>query len=90
VGGTSLGGGMFLGLCNAMTGIKDYDELLLMSNQGTSKGELEDCLDHVNKDNVIKSLLYMTAYNISQLAFLWTKKLNINRVFFSGYFIRGH
>ena len=28
VGGTSLGGGLFLGLCNALTGIKDYEELL--------------------------------------------------------------
>lgn len=31
VGGTSLGGGMFLGLCNTLTGIKDYDLLIQMS-----------------------------------------------------------
>ena len=36
VGGTSLGGGMFLGLCNALTGIKDYDKLLALSKEGTS------------------------------------------------------
>lgn len=36
VGGTSLGGGMFLGLCNTLTGIKDYDKLLQMSKQGVN------------------------------------------------------
>lgn len=35
IGGTSLGGGLFLGLCNALTGVKDYDQLLLMSQKGS-------------------------------------------------------
>ena len=40
VGGTSLGGGMFLGLCNAITGIKDYDLLLQMSKRGVNTNDL--------------------------------------------------
>lgn len=39
-GGTSLGGGLFLGLCNVLMGINDYDKLLEMSHLGTNTNDL--------------------------------------------------
>lgn len=45
---------------------------------------------NVNKEDIVKSLLYMTTYNISQIAFLHSKLHNVERVFFSGHFIRNH
>lgn len=40
IGGTSLGGGLFLGLCNTLTGINDYDRLLQMCQSGHSTNDL--------------------------------------------------
>ncbi|CAK75335.1 unnamed protein product (macronuclear) [Paramecium tetraurelia] len=45
---------------------------------------------NLNQSDLVKSLLYMTTYNISQIAFLHSKLHNIERVFFSGHFIRNH
>lgn len=36
------------------------------------------------------ALCRMVSYNIAHLAFLNAKRYNINRVFFGGFFIRGH
>lgn len=125
VGGTSLGGGLFLGLCNTLTGINDYDKLLQMSKEGdnsnndllldelnlggaasptnkpngvsqhgdlvaVSLGKVAGAPEEPRKEDLVKSLLIMTAYNVSQLSFLLSKKYDIQRVFFSGYFIREH
>jgi type II pantothenate kinase len=49
IGGTSLGGGMFLGLCNTLTGINDYDKLLEMSHDGKNSNDL--LLREVQKKN---------------------------------------
>ncbi|CAK85120.1 unnamed protein product (macronuclear) [Paramecium tetraurelia] len=118
ISGTSLGGGMFLGLSHLFTGINDFDELLKMTKQGSnahtdllmdevhlgfqsptrnknekhvavSMGKLDQNIN-INKSDLVKSLLYMTTYNISQIAFLHSKLHNIERVFFSGHFIRNH
>jgi type II pantothenate kinase len=42
------------------------------------------------EQDVVKSLLYMTTYNLSQIAFQELKRQNLERVFFSGSFIRGN
>ena len=48
--------------------------------------ELED----YNKADVAMSLCRMISYNIGQLAYLNAKRYNLSRIFFGGFFIRGH
>jgi type II pantothenate kinase len=46
-------------------------------------------LTHVAAD-VAMSLCRMVAYNIGQLAYMHAKRYDLKRVFFGGFFIRGH
>lgn len=116
ISGTSLGGGMFLGLCHLFTGINNFDQLLQMAQSGSNaatdllmdevslgfdsptknKNEayvavsMGKCNEKPKQEDLVKSFLYMTTYNISQLAFLHSKVHHVERVFFSGHFIRNH
>lgn len=47
ISGTSLGGGMFLGLSHLFTGINDFDELLKMTKLG-SNAETDLLMDEVH------------------------------------------
>lgn len=40
--------------------------------------------------DVAMSLCRMVAYNIGQLAYMHAKRYDLKRVFFGGFFIRGH
>ncbi len=40
--------------------------------------------------DIALSLCRMISYNIGQLAYLNAKRYNLQRVFFGGFFIRGH
>eukprot|EP00743_Colponemidia_sp_Colp-15_P007537 GILK01008149.1.p1 GENE.GILK01008149.1~~GILK01008149.1.p1 ORF type:complete len:308 (-),score=59.23 GILK01008149.1:171-1094(-) len=42
------------------------------------------------REDIAKSLIYMVAYNIGQIAYLTAKLHNLNRVYFVGNFIRDH
>jgi|TARA_B100001142_G_scaffold323345_1_gene373213 bifunctional damage-control phosphatase, subfamily II, fusion protein len=52
----------------------------------TEEGSLED----YNKADITLSLLRMISYNISHIATLMAVKHGLKRIFFGGYFIRGH
>jgi pantothenate kinase len=41
IGGTSLGGGTFWGLCNLLTGLMDFDEMLQLSEKGDNTKYVE-------------------------------------------------
>ncbi|KAF8056112.1 pantothenate kinase 2 [Scenedesmus sp. PABB004] len=47
-------------------------------------------LDDYNPADVAMSLCRMVAYNIGQLAYMHAKRYALTRVFFGGFFIRGH
>eukprot|EP01121_Diplochlamys_sp_Union-15-3_P013906 TRINITY_DN4384_c0_g2_i2.p1 TRINITY_DN4384_c0_g2~~TRINITY_DN4384_c0_g2_i2.p1 ORF type:complete len:123 (+),score=13.68 TRINITY_DN4384_c0_g2_i2:322-690(+) len=72
----------------------DYSKLglsaeVIASSFGRVATELEPkkCTDHKAAD-VVKSLLFMIANNIAQIAYLNAQKYNIKRVFFAGGFIQ--
>lgn len=43
-----------------------------------------------SKEDMAKSLLHMISNDIGQLACLYAKLHNLSRVYFGGFFIRGH
>ena len=47
-------------------------------------------LEDYNPADIAMSLCRMIAYNIGQLAYLNAKRYNLSRIFFGGFFIRGH
>lgn len=47
-------------------------------------------LGDYNPADIAMSLCRMIAYNIGQLAYLNAKRYNLSRIFFGGFFIRGH
>ncbi|PSC76368.1 Pantothenate kinase 2 isoform B [Micractinium conductrix] len=47
-------------------------------------------LEQYNPADVVQSLVRMISYNIGQLAYLNAKRYNLSRIFFGGFFIRGH
>ncbi|KAL4511590.1 hypothetical protein ABPG72_012435 [Tetrahymena utriculariae] len=121
VNGTSIGGGFFLGITHLLTGERNFDKLLEMSNQGDNRnvdlyasdiyGEMvppEDihgdalCVsmgkmsaklkegEDVNKNDLVKSMLLMASFNLSQIAFIQSKLEGINNIIFAGNFVRNH
>lgn len=47
-------------------------------------------LQDYNPSDIAMSLCRMISYNIGQLAYLNAKRYNLSRIFFGGFFIRGH
>lgn len=118
VSGTSLGGGMFWGLCKLLTGVTSFEQVKHLSSIGdnskvdllvgdiygsayskiglganviaSSFGKIAS-LDLTNKTftdaDIIRSLLFMTANNIAQIAYLNAQRYKVARVFFCGNFI---
>lgn len=48
--------------------------------------ELSDC----SPADIAMALCRMVSYNIGQLAYLHAKRYGLKRIFFGGFFIRGH
>lgn len=48
------------------------------------------CTAEFSKEDMAKSLLHMISNDIGQLACLYAKLHNLSRVYFGGFFIRGH
>lgn len=75
-------------------GGRDYSSIGLSANTIASSfgkviyGDKE--LDGYSKADVAMSLCRMISYNIGQLAYLNAKRYNLPRIFFGGFFIRGH
>ena len=55
----------------------------------TRRGQERPLGDYAPAD-ICMSLCRMVAYNIAQLAYLNAKRYGLKRVFFGGFFIRGH
>uniref|UniRef100_A0AAQ4QH40 4'-phosphopantetheine phosphatase n=1 Tax=Gasterosteus aculeatus aculeatus TaxID=481459 RepID=A0AAQ4QH40_GASAC len=99
IGGSSIGGGTFWGLGALLTKTKRFDELLQLASKGQhtsvdmlvkdiyggSYGSLGD-----RREDMAKSLLHMISNDIGQLACLYAKLHSLSRVYFGGFFIRGH
>jgi pantothenate kinase len=123
IGGTSLGGGTFWGLCNLLTGLMDFDEMLQFSEKGdntkvdllvgdiygtdysriglasdviaSSFGKIMYSIQKggsldLKKEDICLSLLRMISNNIGQVAYLNALRLGLKRIYFGGFFIRGH
>ncbi|KAL5728908.1 pantothenate kinase [Ranunculus cassubicifolius] len=120
VGGSSIGGGTFVGLGKYLTKLDSFDELLEASLRGDNKNvdmlvgdiyggkdyakiglsastiassfgkvknkELDDC----KPEDLALSLLRMISYHIGQLAHSKACEYGLKRIFFGGFFIRGH
>ncbi|KAI3438596.1 hypothetical protein D9Q98_001020 [Chlorella vulgaris] len=75
-------------------GGRDYTGIGLSANTiASSFGKVinqHQELDQYNSADVVQSLCRMISYNIGQLAYLNAKRYNLSRVFFGGFFIRGH
>ncbi|CAD6187557.1 unnamed protein product [Caenorhabditis auriculariae] len=115
IGGSSIGGGTFVGLGNLLTGDKNVEELLKNAEKGDNSvldrlvssynlGPLVDMaastiassfanaglerhdLENLTPQDSLKSLLYMIINNIGQMAYLYSQKSKIDRVYFNGFF----
>lgn len=75
-------------------GGRDYAKVGLSSGTiASSFGRVvmdEGSLDDYNKADITLSLLRMISYNISHIATMTAVKHGLKRIFFGGYFIRGH
>lgn len=75
-------------------GGRDYTGIGLSANTiASSFGKVinqEQSLEQYNPADVVQSLCRMISYNIGQLAYLNAKRYNLSRIFFGGFFIRGH
>ena len=75
-------------------GGRDYSNIGLSSNTiASSFGRVVmdgGSLLHYNKADITLSLLRMISYNISHIATMTAVKHGLERIFFGGYFIRGH
>ncbi|KAI8111302.1 hypothetical protein M9434_004874 [Picochlorum sp. BPE23] len=75
-------------------GGRDYASIGLSANTiASSFGKVlhsEKNLEDYNPADIAMSLLRMISYNIGQLAYLNAKRYNLSRIFFGGFFIRGH
>ncbi len=118
ISGTSLGGGMFWGLCKLLTGVTSFEQVKQLSSIGdnskvdllvgdiygtayskiglpanviaSSFGKIASLdLEHksFSDADIIRSLLFMTANNIAQIAYLNAQRYKVARVFFCGNFI---
>ncbi|TNN35846.1 Pantothenate kinase 4 [Liparis tanakae] len=100
IGGSSIGGGTFWGLGALLTKTKRFDELLQLASKGQHTsvdmlvkdiyGGSYGSLVLENLRPLSKSLLHMISNDIGQLACLYAKLHNLSRVYFGGFFIRGH
>ena len=75
-------------------GGRDYSSIGLSANTiASSFGKViygdKDLSDYSSAD-ISMSLCRMISYNIGQLAYLNAKRYNLPRIFFGGFFIRGH
>eukprot|EP00775_Hariotina_reticulata_P009200 gene9200-9367_t len=75
-------------------GGRDYSAIGLSASTiacsfGKVVGQDKELQDY-NPADVAMSLCRMVAYNIGQLAFMHAKRYDLKRVFFGGFFIRGH
>jgi pantothenate kinase len=70
------------------------DDLIASSLGKTTRSSLDTTCsreEHLNKfkqEDLVKSILIMICYDLSQLASLHARLNNIKRVYFGGYFIR--
>jgi hypothetical protein len=75
-------------------GGRDYTSIGLSANTiASSFGKViheEAGLKDYNPADVAMSLCRMISYNIGQLAYLNAMRYNLKRIFFGGFFIRGH
>ena len=75
-------------------GGRDYASIGLSADTiASSFGKVlhsEKRLEDYNPADIAMSLCRMIAYNIGQLAYLNAKRYNLSRIFFGGFFIRGH
>ncbi|KAL4445797.1 hypothetical protein ABPG77_008996 [Micractinium sp. CCAP 211/92] len=75
-------------------GGRDYTGIGLSANTiASSFGKVvgqSQSLEQYNPADMVQSLCRMISYNIGQLAYLNAKRYNLNRIFFGGFFIRGH
>ena len=75
-------------------GGRDYAKVGLSSNTiASSFGQVvmdEGSLEDYDKADITISLLRMISYNISHIATMTAVKHGLKRIFFGGYFIRGH
>lgn len=122
VSGTNIGGGTFWGLCRLLTGVRDFDEMLRLSEQGDNRnvdmlvGDIYGGMDYqniglsattiassfgkvvmegkeladMNKADIALALLRMISYNIGHLGVMNAISEGVKRVYFGGFFIRGH
>ncbi|WIA23193.1 hypothetical protein OEZ86_010083 [Tetradesmus obliquus] len=75
-------------------GGRDYSSIglsasTIASSFGKVVGQEQELADY-NPADVAMSLCRMVAYNIGQLAYMHAKRYDLKRVFFGGFFIRGH
>lgn len=49
----------------------------------------EELLAKFKQEDIVKSILLMICYDVSQIASLYARLYNVNKVFFGGYFIHG-
>ncbi|XP_057507930.1 pantothenate kinase 2-like isoform X3 [Actinidia eriantha] len=78
VSGTSVGGGTFWGLGKLLTKCKSFDELLELSQKG---------------NNRVIDMLVGDIYggvDCPKISYLNALRFGLNRIFFGGFFIRGH
>eukprot|EP00897_Mesotaenium_endlicherianum_P000944 jgi/Mesen1/10850/ME000093S10365 len=61
----------------------------IASSFGKAVGESKE-LEEYRPEDLALSLLRMISYNIGQISFLNAVRYNIKRIFFGGFFIRGH
>ncbi|KAH9564934.1 hypothetical protein CY35_04G050200 [Sphagnum magellanicum] len=61
----------------------------IASSFGKVIAENKDLSDY-RKEDIVLSLLRMISYNIGQVAYLNALRYGLKRIFFSGFFIRGH
>ncbi|KAF8365486.1 pnk-1 [Pristionchus pacificus] len=126
VGGSTMGGGAFIGLGNLLTSARSFDELLLLAEKGDHRqvdslvsdiyggdydhlglaaeviaGSFGKCstLNHrraqglcedAKEEDIAKSLLLMISNTIGQMAFLYSNRFEMRRIYFGGFFIRKH
>ncbi|GMR53245.1 hypothetical protein PMAYCL1PPCAC_23440 [Pristionchus mayeri] len=126
VGGSTMGGGAFIGLGNLLTSARSFDELLLLAEKGDHRqvdslvsdiyggdynhlglaaeviaGSFGKCsslnvrkeqglAENAREEDVAKSLLLMISNTIGQMAFLYSNRFEMKRIYFGGFFIRKH
>ncbi|XP_078695396.1 4'-phosphopantetheine phosphatase-like isoform X1 [Branchiostoma floridae x Branchiostoma belcheri] len=122
IGGSSIGGGSFLGLGCKLTKAKNFDELLQLASQGdhrnvdmlvkdiyggaysalglpgdliaSSFGKMVSAKDGEGQEfeekDIAKSLLHTISNDIGQIACLYAQLHGLKKIYFGGFFIRGH